>query len=166
MQALITFLLKAGGDLLVRHATRQIAGMLAAYGLIAGFALAALVFLYIAIYGWLTAALDAQSAAAILCGVNLLGIALVLFARWLSMRRRRVDTARRSGLFEAIAGSGSSSMGGDLEAALAIGLEAGERIRKAAPQIALVAGLIGIIVGTRPEILDILRPRPKDPRGR
>lgn len=157
MKALLAFLLKAGGDLLVRRAARELAGMLAVYGVVAGLALAALVFFYMAVYGWLAAALNAESAAAILCGVNLVAIALILLARHLSARRPRPGTVRPDG---------QPLLDADLDAALALGLEAGERLRKAAPEIALAAGLIGIIVGARPEILNIFRTQRKEPGGR
>jgi hypothetical protein len=156
MHALIAFLLKAGGGILVRRAAREMAAMLAVYGLVAGLAVAALVFFYMAVYSWLAAALNAESAAAILCGANLVVIALILLVRQLSARRRRRGAVRPDG---------RPLLDGDLEAALTLGLEAGERLRKAAPEIALAAGLIGIIVGARPEILDIFRPRRKGPGG-
>lgn len=165
MHALIAFLLQAGGDMLVRRTARHMAGTAALYGVIALLALSGFVFLYMFLYSWLARMLDAPSAAAILCGANLLAIALILFARWLSSRQRRPRAAVAGGpeaLLQSLMGGGSP-LGGDLESALAIGVEAGQRLRKAAPQIALAAGLIGIILGARPEILEIFGAR-KRPR--
>ena len=165
MHGLIALLLQAGGDMLVRRTARHMANAAALYGLIAVLVLSAFVFLYMFLYGWLAAALDAPSAAAILCGANLLAIAGILFARWLSNRRPR-SRAPASGA-EALVNSligGESPLGGDLESALAIGVEAGQRLRKAAPQMALAAGLIGIILGARPEILNIFGASQRRPR--
>jgi hypothetical protein len=164
MNALIVFLLQLGGDLLVRRTVRHMAGAAALYGMIAVLALASFVFLHMFLYGWLATMLDAPSAAAILCGVNLLAIALILFARWLSglRRRPRPVAGGAEALLQSLM-SGGPPIEGDLESALAIGVEAGQRLRKAAPQIALAAGLIGIILGARPEILEIFGAR-KRPR--
>ncbi|HTJ63000.1 MAG TPA: hypothetical protein VL899_04245 [Alphaproteobacteria bacterium] len=164
MKSLIALLLQVGGDMIVRRTARHMAGAAALYGVIVVLALSGFVFLYMFLYSWLARMLDAPSAAAILCGANLLAIAGILFARWLSGRRRRPRAAPggADALLRSLMG-GESPLDGDLESALAIGVEAGQRLRKAAPQIALAAGLIGIILGARPEILEVFgaRRRPR-----
>jgi hypothetical protein len=123
-----------------RQASRT--GML--FGLIAMLGLASLTFFYIFAFEWLAAALDEVEAAAILCGANLLLIALILGFRAVAAARRR-RTAERAPSAE-------------LQALLEIGLGLEQRLREKAPAVALAAIIVGFAIGARPELLDILKP--------
>ena len=107
------------------------------------FGLAALVFFYLFVYRWLSMRLDEESAAAILCGANLLLIALVLGIRAISAASRR--------------GEAKHEANADLHAIMDIGAGLTERLREKAPTAALVAVIIGLAVGARPELLDIFK---------
>ena len=115
---------------------------------LAVFGTTALIFFYVFVYHRLSEALDADSAAAILCGANLVLIALVLIGRAIARSSRR-----RSGP------AGSAVQSSNADAALALGLGLERKLREKAPEAALVAAVIGLALGARPELLDLLKPR-------
>ncbi len=123
----------------------------ALFVLLAVLGLAAIVFFYIFVYRWLSVRLDEESAAAILCGANLLLIALILGIRAIS-----AALGHRHARHEA---------GSELGALMDIGLGLEERLREKAPTAALIAMIIGLAVGARPELLDILKPSGKQKRS-
>jgi hypothetical protein len=182
MSGLLSFLLRSGGGILresaemfigralMRNAVRRLVGLVALYAALAVFALAALAFFYVLLYRWLSVRLGEESAAAILSGANLLVIALILIGR--ALFRQRTPKGLTSPLGDLtkshVSGLGTGGLGtgnADLEAGIAIGSQIGRQIRKAAPEIALVAALAGLIIGVRPQILGMFRRRgPKEPR--
>jgi len=119
--------------------------------LLAVLGLAAIVFFYIFVYRWLSVRLDEESAAAILCGANLLLIALVLGVR-----------AVLAGLGRRQAKHAASS---ELGALMDIGLGLEERLREKAPTAALIAMVVGLAVGARPELLDIFKSSERSKRS-
>jgi hypothetical protein len=177
MSGLLSFLLKSGGGLLRESAEAYIGGVLVrktihelvraaiVYVLIGVFSIVALVFLYIFLYQWLADRLDGKSAAAILCGANLVMIAVILLVQWLRKNRTKLEPkASAGGLLGNLQGHPLLDPD-NLDAGIAMGMEVGKKLRKAAPQIALAAGIIGLIVGVRPELLNLLGGRggkPKD----
>jgi dipeptide/tripeptide permease len=177
MSGLLSFLLKSGGGLLRESAEAYIGGVLVrktihelvraaiVYVLIGVFSIVALVFLYIFLYQWLADRLDGKSAAAILCGANLVMIAVILLVQWLRKNRMKLEPkASAGGLLGNLQGHPLLDPD-NLDAGIAMGMEVGKKLRKAAPQIALAAGIIGLIVGVRPELLNLLGGRggkPKD----
>jgi hypothetical protein len=179
MNGLISFLMKSGGGLLRESAEAYIGGVLVrktihelvraaiVYILIGAFSLVAVIFLYIFLYQWLADRLDGKSAAAILCGANLVMIAVVLLVQWLRKNRTKLEPrASAGGLLGNLQGHPLLDPD-NLDAGIAMGMEVGKKLRKAAPQIALAAGIIGLIVGVRPELLNLLGGRdgkPKDKR--
>jgi hypothetical protein len=136
-------------------------GFLLFYSFIAVFALSALVFFYVLIYRVLSSRLDGISAAAILVGANLLLIGLMLAARAIFKPRR--PTISASPLAELIRSQaehfGAELNDKDFETGLAIGTEIGHRLRKATPQIALAAAVLGLVIGIRPQILGLFSRR-------
>lgn len=126
---------------------RRVSEAVALFVIMAVLGLASLVFFYLFAYRWLAATIDDESAAAILCGANLLLIALIIGIRALagSLRRKTADNAKNAELHEL----------------LNLGLSINEQLREKAPIAALVAIVAGIAVGARPELLDILKPKPK-----
>src|ERR1700733_15470337 len=102
MSGLLSFLLKSGGGLRRESAEAYIGGVLVrktihelvraaiVYVLIGVFSIVALVFLYIFLYQWLADRLDGKSAAAILCGANLVMIAVILLVQWLRKNRTKL----------------------------------------------------------------------------
>jgi len=152
MSGLIAFLLRNGsglirdgaeiliGQALIRAVTQRLKGLLLFYAVLAVFALAALVFLYVLIYRFLSLRLDDISAAAILCGANLALIVLMLAGRALFKPKPVVTASPLVELIKSQAGQlGADIKDKDLEAGLAIGAEIGRHLRKATPQIALAA---------------------------
>src|SRR5882757_303412 len=93
MNSLLAFLLRSGAELLkdgaevlisqalIRAVTQRLKGLIVFYAILAVFALAALVFLYVLLYRFLASRLDDVGAAAILCGANLLLIVLMVAGR-------------------------------------------------------------------------------------
>ena len=173
MSGLLGFLLRNGsgllkdgaeiliGQALVRAVTQRLKGILLFYSVIVVFALAALVFFYVLLYRILASRLDDIGASAILLGANLLLIALMLAAKAIFKPRQPVISA--SPLAE-IVRSQAKSFGAELkdkdfEAGLAIGSEIGHRLRKATPQIALAAAVLGLVIGVRPQILGLFTRR-------
>jgi len=166
MNALLSFLMKSGGGVLlesveayiggvlVRRTMQRIARATVIYAIVGVLSLAALIFLYVFSYLWLAARLDGQRAAAILFGANLLLIALVLLGKWVSGRQRQ-PPARPAGILDGLREGKPLLDPESLEAGMALGSEIGNRLRKAAPEIALVAGIVGLIIGARPEILNL-----------
>ena len=178
MSGLLSFLIKSGGGLLRESAEAYIGGVLVrktihelvraaiVYILVGVFSTIALVFLYIFLYQWLSSRLDGMSAAAILCGANLLMIAAVLLAQWLRKNRAKLEPrASGGGLLGSLQGHPLLDPD-NLDAGIAMGMEVGKKLRKAAPQIALAAGIIGLIVGVRPELLNLFGGRGGKPKDR
>ncbi len=178
MNGLISFLMKSGGGLLREGAEAYIGGVLVRktihelvraaiiYVLIGLFSAVALVFLYIFLYQCLADRLDGKSAAAILCGANLVMIAVVLLVQWLRNNRSKLEPKPAAG---GLLGSlqGHPLLNPDnLDAGIAIGMEVGRKLRKAAPQIALAAGIVGLIVGVRPELLNLFGGKARRPKDR
>jgi len=135
-----------------RRVKRRLAGLAATIAVLAILGLAALVFLYVFAFEAIAAALDPQSAAAILCGANLLLIALILIGRSIARRSRRRPQRPGRPDIAALAGP-------EMEEALAFGIQTAERLREMAPTAAIVAAILGLAVGARPELLDLLKPR-------
>ncbi len=171
MSGLLSFLLRSGagilresaeayiGRALIRRAVQSLVGLILFYGALTIFALAALAFFYLLLYRWLSALLGDVNAAAILTGANLLLIVLIILGR--AVFRRRPKQSLNSPL-EGLARSMTDGLEAgevDFETGLAIGKQIGRRIRKAAPEIALAAALLGVIIGLRPQILGGLRRR-------
>ncbi len=158
MNALLSYLLRSGGGILresaellisqalVRAATQKLRGILLFYGALSVFALASLMFFYVLLYRWLSQMVGDIGAAAILLGVNLLLIAIMLLAR--SIVSARTPARSNSPLAEMIKshaeGMGASS--GSFSAGMEIGGQIGEQVRKAAPQIAIAAAVLGLAV--------------------
>jgi len=172
MTSLLAFLLRNGsglirdgaeiliGQALIRAVTQRLKGLLLFYAVLAVFALAALVFLYVLIYRFLSLRLDDISAAAILCGANLALIVLMLAGRALFKPKPVVTASPLVELIKSQAGQlGADIKDKDFEAGLAIGAEMGRRLRKATPQIALAAAVLGLVIGIRPQILGLFRRR-------
>jgi len=172
MTSLLAFLLRNGsglirdgaeiliGQALVRAVTQRLKGLLLFYAVLGVSALAALVFLYVLIYRFLSLRLDDISAAAILCGANLALIVLMLVGRALFKPKPVVTASPLIELIRSQAGQlGADIKDKDFEAGLEIGAEMGRRLRKATPQIALAAAVLGLVIGLRPQILGLFRRR-------
>lgn len=172
MSGLIAFLLRGGGGLIkdgaeiligqavVRAVTQRLKGFLLFYAVIAILALAALIFLYVLIYRVLSSRLDDISAAAILVGANLLLIGLMLAGKAIFKPRRVITASPLAELIKSqVEQLGAEVKDKDLEAGLAIGAEIGHRLRRATPQIALAAGVLGLVIGIRPQILGLFTRR-------
>jgi hypothetical protein len=173
MSGLLGFLLRNGGGLikegaevligqaLIRAITQRLKGILLFYAVIVVLALAALVFFFVLLYRWLSLRFDDVSAAAILLGANLLLIGLMLAARAIFKPRRPVISG--SPLAELIKSQaqhlGAELKDEDFDAGLAIGSAVGKRLRKATPQIALAAAVLGLVIGIRPQILGLFSRR-------
>jgi hypothetical protein len=144
------------GQALVRAVTQRLKGILAFYAVLAVFGLAALVFFYVLLYRFLAVRLDDVSAAAILCGTNLLLIVLMLAGKALYRPKRVIAASPLAELIKSqIEGLGTSDV--NFDAGIAIGNRIGKRIRKATPQIALAALVLGLVIGVRPQILGLFR---------
>jgi hypothetical protein len=167
MNGLLSFLMKSGGGLLRESAEAYIGGVLVRktindlvraaiiYILVGLLSVVALVFFYIFLYQWLSSRLDGESAAAILFGANLAVIALILLVQWLRNNRTKLEPAKSSGgLLGGLKGHPLLDPE-NLDAGIAVGMEVGKKLRKAAPQIALTAGIVGLIIGIRPELLNL-----------
>ena len=179
MSGLLGFLLRNGsgllkdgaeiliGQALVRAGTQRLKGILLFYSIIAVLALAALIFLYVLIYRVLSSRLDDISAAAIMVGANLLLIGLMLAGKAIFKPRQPMVTA--SPLAEQIRSQaghlGAELKDKELEAGLAIGSDIGHRLRKATPQIALAAAVVGLVIGIRPQILGLFSRRDPSPKN-
>jgi hypothetical protein len=172
MNSLLAFLLRNGagilkdgaevliGQALIRAITQKLKGLIIFYTVAAVFAMAALVFLYVLIYRFLTSRLDDISAAAIMCGANLLLIMLMVAGRAIFKPKPVAETAVSP--IVALLKSHAEGLGGkdmNFDAGIAIGNRIGRQLRKATPQIALAAAVLGLIVGVRPQILGLGRRR-------
>lgn len=171
MNSLLMFLLRNGGGFLregaeifigqalARAATQRLKNILAFYAVLAVFTVAALAFFYILLYRWLSIWTNEQSAAAILCGANLLLIAALFAGR--ALFRPKAPISSGSPIVDLIKshtdGLGAKDM--NFEAGIEIGSQIGRQLRKAAPQIALGAAIVGLIIGVRPQILGLFRRR-------
>ncbi len=147
-----------------RRVIRRMAITAAIYLVVGVLALAALAFLYVLIYRLLSEQLGGDGAAAILVGGNLLLIGLILGVRALLSRggsgRRGTRASLPAGMTAGVKDLGQSGF----EAGMALGSRLGAKVRRAAPEIALTAGIIGLIVGLRPGVLSLFR-RHTPPRG-
>jgi len=175
MSGLLGFLLRNGsglikdgaemliGQALVRTVTERLKGILLFYAAIFVLALASLIFFYVLVYRLLAARLDDVSAAAILLGANLVLIGL-MFAGRAIFKPKPVVTA--SPLVEMLKSQaehiGVAVKDEHFEAGLALGSEIGHRLRKATPQIALGAAVLGLVIGIRPQILGLFSRRDKN----
>jgi hypothetical protein len=172
MNSLLAFLLRNGagllkdgaevliGQALIRAVTQRLKGLIVFYTIVTVFALAALVFLYVLIYRFLASRLDDVSAAAILCGANLLLIVLMVAGRAVFQPKPVAETA--SSPIVALLKSHAEGLGGkdmNFDAGIEIGHQIGRHIRKATPQIALAAVVLGLVIGIRPQILGLFRRR-------
>jgi len=171
MSGLLMFLLRNGGGVLkegaelfigqalARAATQRLKNLLAFYTVLAIFALAALVFFYVLLYRWLSVWTNEQSAAAILCGTNLLLIAAMLAGR--ALFRPKAPITSGSPILNLVKSHsrGLSTKDVNFDAGIEIGREIGKHVRKAAPQIALGAAILGFVIGVRPQILGLFRRR-------
>jgi hypothetical protein len=168
MNSLMGFLLRQGsgilkdgaeiliGQALVRAVTQRLKGVVAFYAILAVFALAALVFLYVLLYRFLSLWLGDVSAAAILCGANLLLAALMLVGKALYRPKPVIAASPLAELIKSQAGGlGRGDI--DFDAGIAIGQQIGRHIRKATPHIALAAIVLGLAIGARPQILGLFR---------
>lgn len=171
MKDILSILLRGGLGLVVEGAElyvgravatrlkQRMEGLLAFYFALAVLALAASIFLYILLYQWLSSRYDGHAAAAILLSVNLFLIGLLVLIRVLSPRRPGSGTGSRAGdILETLAGGGEPD-DPELKAAFALGRRIASRVRKSAPDIAVGAALLGLAIGLRPELLDLLRGR-------
>jgi hypothetical protein len=136
----------------IRKSIRRMGGLVAYYGVVAVFALAALAFLYVLIYDWLAQRLDPLSAAGILFAGNLLVAIVMIVARRLSKPRPSLNV-QVPVVNGAVAGQA-------MEAGVALGREMRERLRRATPQIVAGAAVLGLIVGVRPQLIGLGRKRP------
>jgi len=167
MKRLLSLLIKEGMELLVaaelRRARKRLATFMALATVLGVLGAAALSFFYLLLYRLLSERLDDIRAAAILCGGNLVLIALVIAVRALTRGRGSGPSGRS--LTGDSAQSALDLSESALDAGIALGQELNERARKAAPTIVLVAALVGIVIGLRPQILTIFRRAPaKTPR--
>jgi hypothetical protein len=144
----------AGGDFL-KNGIRRAIGAAILYAAAALFALAALIFAYVFLDRWLTRVLDDDvGAAAILAGANLIIVAFLMIARAMAGRTPRRKSPQPGLLNNA-----------NLEAGIAVGAALSGRLRKAAPTVALVIGVLGLALGARPELLNLFKTKPKDRSG-
>ncbi len=131
----------------IRESLRHLAGSIKYYGIVAVFALATIVFLYLTIYEWLARAIDPETAAAILCGANLLLVALMLILR----RAFRRPSRPAAGIVTARELVTASLANPAVEAGIAIGQDIRDRVRKATPGVLVTAAIVGlaIVIGPR-----------------
>ena len=144
----------------VRRAVREAVAAAITWIIAGVFGLAALAFLYVLLYRWLAESLGDERAAAILVGVNLLLIGLTLAGRalFLAGARRHARVQLKGDAADALKVGEAG-----LEAGVALGAQIGEKLKKSAPEIALVAGIAGLIIGLRPQILGLFdRKKPQD----
>jgi hypothetical protein len=155
LKELLLALLREGATLfisreIVKRSTERAIGTIALGAVLAILSLAALAFLYLFLFRLIAADRGEEAAAAILCGGNLLLIALILIGRsLLHATGRRPAKARTN--------SPPGLTGADIEAALALGRGLEGRLREVAPEATIVAAILGLAVGARPELLDLLR---------
>ncbi len=150
-----------------RQAIRRMVMTAIIYLIVGVFGVATLAFVYVLIYRLLAEALDGDSAAAIVIGGNLLIIGLILGVRAISRgasgrrRSRRRNAGEQAALTAEAVEIGRSA----IEAGMVVGSRLGQKLRRAAPEIALAAAVVGLIIGVRPQLLTIFRsqkaPRPK-----
>ena len=140
------------GREIARQLFNRVAGSIALYIAVVVFGGAALVFFYILAYALLSDALDPRSAAAILCAANLAAIGLIFLVRYI----RAHDRPAPRGLADALGGE-------EIEAALGLGRDFEKKLRQSAPEIALIAAVLGIAVGARPELLSLIFGKKRKP---
>jgi len=168
MNGLLAFLLRHGSGILrdgaeiligqafIRAVTQRLKGVLAFYAVLMMFALAALVFFYVLLYRFLCLRLDSVSAAAILSGANLLLILAMLAGRAIFRPKPVIAASPLAELIRSRVG-GLETKDMNFDAGIAIGSQIGNHIRKATPQIALAALVLGLVIGVRPQILGLFR---------
>lgn len=183
MSGLVGFLLRNGsglvrdavealiGQALIQTVTQRLKGILLFYAAIALFALAALVFFYVLVYRLLSARLGDINAAAVLLGANLVLIGLMFAGRAIFKPKPAVAASPLAELIKSQAGQfGVAATDEHFEAGLALGSEIGRRLRKATPQVALAAAVLGLVIGIRPQLLGLFgrreRAAKKDAGGR
>jgi hypothetical protein len=155
MNKLLGFVLSEGLSVVarnqIRKSVRKLTGLVVYYAIVMLLGLAALAFLYVLIYDWLSRLTGPQSAAAILCGSNLLIVFLMLVIRKIVTGK----TAKRppSPALLASLAANPAMVDPALAAGVEIGREIRARLRKATPGIVLAAAAIGLIVGLRPRIV-------------
>lgn len=166
MTSLLWSLLTEAATLLiageVRRAVREAVAAAIIWIIVGVLGLAALAFLYVLLYRWLADLLGDERAAAILVGGNLLLIGLILTGRalFLAGARRRSRRALRGEAAEALKVGEAG-----LEAGIALGAQIGEKLKKSAPEIALIAGIAGLVIGLRPQLLGLFD-RKQKPDGK
>jgi hypothetical protein len=143
-------------EALIKSSAKRFVGALIIYAVIALLGLAALISFYVFLYYWLAAQMGDSRAAAAICGGNLLLIAVILIGK--TLLRSKVRSRLSAGKPE------FGSLQPELEAGIALGHDLGKKIRKSAPEIALAAAILGVVIGLRPQILGILKRR--SPRSR
>jgi len=177
MNGLLAFLLRHGsgllrdgaeifiGQALIRAVTRRLKGIIAFYAVLAVFLLAALVFFYVLLYRFLAQRLDDVSAAAIVCGANLLLVGLMLVGKAFYRPKRVIAASPLAELVRSqVEGLGTKDA--NFDAGLAIGSQIGQQLRKATPVIVLAAGVLGLVIGLRPQVLGLFsRKEPPAKKG-
>lgn len=188
MGSLLSFLLRNGGGILresaeifigqalIRAATERLRNLLIFYAVLLLFALASLAFFYVLLYRWLATRMDDTAAAAIMFGANLFLIGAMLIGKALMKPKApelpnfpvlELIKSQLGGFTSAAPGTKpvvGQPDGSHFQAGMAIGQQIGQHVRKAAPKIALGAGLLGIVIGFRPQLLGLFRSRKKPTR--
>jgi hypothetical protein len=154
LSGLLSFLIRQAPGLLVsreliRQSIRRLVATIAIYAVVAILAVISLAFLYVLLYDWLCDGRDGKIAASIIVGGNLVVIGVILLVRTILRRRTPPRKNVAQALMEQV----------KPEAALAAGMAIGRKIRKAAPKIAIGAGVIGLVIGFRPQLLGLFAAR-------
>ena len=156
MNSLLSLLLRSGGDILrdsaelfigkalVRAATQRLKGILFFYATLSLFALASLTFFYILIYRGVALLIGDVGAAAVLFGANLLVIVVMLVAR--AILKARAPATPVSPVLDLIKAQVATASAGNFGAGMQIGDQIGKAIRKATPQIAIAAVVVGLAI--------------------
>jgi hypothetical protein len=150
LSGLLSFLIRQAPGLLIsreliRQAIRRLVATIAIYAVVATLAVISLAFLYVLLYDWLCDWFDGKSAAAIIIGGNLIVIGLILLVRTIVRRRNPPRKNVAQAVMEQV----------KPEVAIAAGMAIGRKMRKAAPKVAIAAGVIGLAIGFRPQLLGL-----------
>jgi hypothetical protein len=138
----------------VHEAIRRAAVSIALYAAAGLFALAALAFAYVVAYDLMAPRVGDWQAAAILVGVNLLIVLIILAARSGMVKGGRRKPSRPP---LGLSAPATAATAAGLDAGLALGGKIGGKIREAAPQIVLAAGVLGLLIGLRPQLLGLFQ---------